>query len=298
MKDHKPLPFYARSIVFDPNSVPHVLIRQGKDAYLAQLTSDDSLQVIKKISSKYWWCKSIVHQNENKIGLFTDDSFYIHPFTAVSLTSDQRAKKITKEKAHYFHHVVSTCNARPYFFINKCIWTYQDNTIINLHENPEERLPEEQNATFFIYTEKGLFRSVFSDKPANWEHIYKPDLGKPKQLVYDSHNQLVVAITNVRGSGWAHFIDTKGTAKTYEEIEGLWSVAIFQSRYFFYRWGSIIEITKEGKKTVHEINGKIARNQCLFASSEALYFVCEHEIHRYSNDKWSVISVTAQNIIY
>ncbi len=297
MKDHKPLPFYAKSIAFDQNSVPHILIRQGKDGYFTQLTSNDKLQVIKKISSKYWWCKSIVNQNEHRLGLFTDDDL-MQQFTAISLTNDQRGKKITKEKAYYFHHVASTCNARPYFFINKCIWTYKDNTIINLHEHPEERLPEEQNATFFIYIEKGLFRSVFSDKPANWEHIYKPGLGKPKQLVYDPHNKLVVAITNVKGSGWVHFIDTNGKATTYEEIEGLWSVAIFQSRYFFYRWGNIIEITKEGKKTVHEINGKIARNQCLFASSEALYFVCEHEIHRYSNDKWSVIPVTAQNIIY
>lgn len=295
MKKEKFPPLYLRSVAFNKMHIPYLLIRQRKNIYVTKLDKNNSLKIIREIPNKFWFFDIIQSEEGKELGLFADD--YPQEYTAYSLSSNERGKKISKDLAYNSHWVVSTCNCRPYFVINRYIYTYAKNKIVNLDKNPNERLQEELDATFFIFSEKGLYRHCFLDSPTEWELFYKSDKGDCKQLVYDPLHNLVVSITNIYGYGWVHFIDMNGKAQTYSDENGFWSVANFQSRFFFYTWGNIIELTKGGQKHIHNIDGTIARNQCLFSTPDTLYFVCENEIHIYSDNKWSKIDIAGQSLI-
>ena len=86
----------------------------------------------------------------------------------------------------------------------------------------------------------------------------------------------------------------EGNVKKYSTKEGLWSVTCFQGRFFFYEWGQVIEITPKGDRINHGVNGMITNNQCLFATNDSLYFVCENQIHKYKDNKWTTIDSSNQ----
>lgn len=276
------------------NDMPYLLVREKKKLYVAKINSDDTLKFIREVPNKYWWFKIFQDKERNDVGLFIDDcsaNSVAYPFIA-----DKKGKCLSKSDNFYWHLTTSSCKKREYFIIEKCVFTYkEDNTLINLDENPDERFPEEQDAVFFVASSKGILIHKFSNKKGEWEYLVESEkFYNPKQITYDPLSKTLVAISNSYGLGWAHFIDMESGLKSYSNEAGFWSVTNFQGRFFFYKWGKVIEITKDGEEITHNINGEIARNQCLFSTSNALYFVCVDKIYRYKNNEWTIIDFSNQ----
>ncbi len=284
-------PVFARSMAFNAYNEPFVLVRQGTENYIIKITDDHKLVKIRKVPSGFWWFKIYNDGAGQEISLLREDN-RTDVVKLFSLHTEEKGKKLATNDVYSWHLMTSSSNKRSYSLINRQVHYFDGKDYISLDENPELRLAEEENDDFFVANEKGIFRRKLSDKDGEWTHFYKENLSSCKQLIYDDKNKNIIVITgSQKGFGWVHFVDIEGNAKKYKRASGFWSANYFDGRSFFFVWDSIIEMASDGKIINHDICGDVSRNQCLFSSERALYFVCEHEIYMFKDEKWTNISL-------
>lgn len=282
---------YAKSMAFNSNNESFVLIRQGTENYITKLSDNEKLEIIRKVPSGFWWFKICNDNFNNEIALIREDNI-TDLVKMFSLQTEDKGKKLSTNNVYSWNLMASTSNKREYSLINHQVHFFNGTDYISLDENPDIRLEIEQNDVFFVATEKGIYLRKLNDKIGEWNHFYKANLDSCKQLIYDHKNKNIIVITaSQNGYGWVHFVDMEGNAKKYKKESGFWSANYFNGKLFFFIWDSIIEMTSDGKKIKHKITGEVGRNQCLFSSDKALYFVCEHEIYIYKNEKWTKVSL-------
>jgi hypothetical protein len=286
---------FAKSMAFNSNNEPFVLVRQGTENFITKLSDEGKLKVIRKVPSGFWWFKICKNNNGEEVVILRDDIRGL--VSKYSLNNDGKGKKLSQIPSSW-HKIVSTTSIRQYVVIEKQIHSFDGEDYVNIHKNKNLRLPEEQNAIFFASSLKGINKCQFGKETEEWSSFfYDEEYRGCIEIAYDKkRDDLIVIPEAKKGLRLVNFVNKNREVKSYSKTSGFWSVNYHKERVFLYTWKNIIEMTSDGTEIVHEVNGVVARNECLFSTEKELYFVCENEIYKFKDEKWTKINIGNQNL--
>ncbi|MCA9673292.1 MAG: hypothetical protein KC503_47205 [Myxococcales bacterium] len=289
----------ARSMAFDEAGNAYVLMRQDTAHWICRLGDDDTLAPIRKVG-KAWWLRVLTRGAGVEALLRDDDG--VGPINAFALDDQKRGRKLAagaEARFYAWHRVAATLPGARYLVgvdHGTRVYRVDDDGLVNLDDEPAARSEAERAARFYLTGRKGLFARRLDDAPGRWTNLFPQGLDGCKQIAYDAVHDEVVTAGSYRGSGQAHFADGAGKVRVHRSRadNGFWSVATLGGRVFVYDFHGVVELGRDGSERRHPVDGQIARNQCLFATGEALYFVCSDRIHCLQGDAWRAIEVGAR----
>ena len=258
-------------MAFGPDGSRFALVSSAGTAFLLRAApTDDRFEMVRRVANNLWWFDIAVHEDGSWKAVFHDDSGGPRKRKVYDLGSESRASstKLAVVSPHYFTTSLPASSG-IYALAERVVFRYQEGQWLSLDQEAVAT-PDERAAHFFISGDKGIHHRTLADGPDRWQLLCSSKQ-RAKQIAHDSKNKLIV-----RAGRWpaSLFVDRKGKTSSHEREGGLWSVCVYQGRKFFYSFAEgVVEVSEKGKELVHGVNGEIARNQCLFASSQALYFV-------------------------